>query len=34
VEVAINGDENIPTRDELDGNWEQDLYKMVMKKTL
>jgi hypothetical protein len=25
VEVAINGDENVPTCDELDGNWEQDL---------
>jgi hypothetical protein len=24
VEVAINGDENIPACDELDGNWEQD----------
>jgi hypothetical protein len=33
VEVAINGDENIPTCDERDGNWEQDLYKTVTNKS-
>jgi hypothetical protein len=33
VEVAINGDENVPTCDELDGNWEQDLYKTVTNKS-
>jgi hypothetical protein len=33
VEVAINSDKNIPTCDEPDGNWEQDLYKTVMNKS-
>jgi hypothetical protein len=33
VEVAIKGDENVPTCDELDGNWEQDLYKTVTNKS-
>jgi hypothetical protein len=33
VEVATNGDKNIPTCDKLDGNWEQNLYKMVMNKS-
>jgi hypothetical protein len=32
VEVAINGDQNVPTCDELDGNWEQDLYTTVTNK--
>jgi hypothetical protein len=30
---AINCDENIPTCDELHGNWEQDLYKTITNKS-
>jgi hypothetical protein len=33
VEVAINGDENIPTCDELDENRKQDLYTTVLNKS-
>jgi hypothetical protein len=33
VEVSINSDKNIPTCNELDGNWEQDLYEKVTNKS-
>jgi hypothetical protein len=33
VECAVNGVGNVPTCEELDGNWEQDLYKTVTNKS-